>query len=110
MLKKQYRITNPKDFERINKTGKQIGNQYIIIKFLKNELDYSRIGFIISNRISKKAVERNKIKRQLREISRLSFDQIPAGYDIVVYVKTKILTIDFGELQKTTLSTYKKIT
>lgn len=109
MLKKALRITHPKDFDRINTHGTQKGNSHIIIKYIKNDLEFSRFGFIISNRISKKAVVRNKIKRQLREIIRLNYDKLPVNYDIVIYSKGKILELDYSTLEKSVLSLLKKI-
>ena len=100
MLNKKYRITKKEDFTEINKKGKKIGSSHFIIKFTQNSLGYSRYGIIISTKISKKAVERNKIKRQLREIIRINYDTLPQGYDIVIYTKKNICNVLFHELEK----------
>ena len=54
----------------------------MVLAFLRNELDHSRFGFVVSKRLGK-AVRRNKIKRQMREIVRLEMSQIKPGFDLV---------------------------
>ncbi len=66
MLKKRYTIRKKKDFKKILKQKKAFRGKYFIVKKIENDLDYSRLGVIISTKVSKKAVVRNKIKRQIK--------------------------------------------
>lgn len=90
MLKKDNRLRKQKDFERVFGTGSFFSQGFLAIKMAPNGLEYSRFGFIVSNKVSKKAVSRNRIKRLLRETVRLSFGQIKNGFDAVIMVKTDI--------------------
>ncbi|ALV23341.1 hypothetical protein ASO20_01580 [Mycoplasma sp. (ex Biomphalaria glabrata)] len=54
----------------------------MIIFYKKNNLDHLRLGLAISKKIIKKAVERNKIKRIIREILRKQ--DIKINYDLVI--------------------------
>ncbi len=84
MLKK---LRKKEEFEKVYKKGITFLYGNIVIRFLKNGLGFSRIGVVVSGRFSKKAVERNKIKRQLRYIfqkERLLFEK---NIDIVVLPK-----------------------
>ena len=67
MLPKKNRLTKKNDFDRVFKKGISVFDYILGIKILKNNLPDSRFGIIVSNKISKKANERNKIKRQIRE-------------------------------------------
>jgi ribonuclease P protein component len=58
-----------------------------------NNLATVRVGFVVSKRISKQAVERNYVKRLLSEAMRPVLVDIPAGWDIVVSVKQTIIGI-----------------
>lgn len=70
------------------KNGKTVNGSFLFIKFKKNNLEMSRFGFIVGLKISKKAVERNKIKRLLSEVIRVNLKQIKNNYDIITVVKS----------------------
>jgi ribonuclease P protein component len=102
MLQKQNRLTKEKDFERIFKLGKSFFAKIIGFKFLKNNLFCSRFGFVVSNKIAKKATKRNRLKRQLREIIRLKIkkDGIKSGFDVILIARPGILEKDYKQLEK----------
>lgn len=51
-----------------------------------NEAGYDRLGLSVSRRVGN-AVQRNRIKRLLREAFRLSQHDLPGGYDLVIVVR-----------------------
>ncbi len=90
MLPFENRIKKKKDFEIIFKKGDIFHSETMVSIFLKNELKETRFGFIVSKKVSSKAVSRNRIKRVLREQTRLMLDKIKKGFDIVVIAKKEI--------------------
>lgn len=62
----------------------------------------SHFGFIISTKISKKAVVRNRIKRIIAEVIRTRLNDIKRGLDVVFLIKPYVLKIDKIELQEET--------
>lgn len=100
MLSKQYRLQKDKDFELVFKKGRIISNEFLFLKFVKNNLAVSRSGFIISKKISKNATVRNRIKRRLREIIRKRLDNIKAGFDIIIVAKPRIVNKDYLEIRE----------
>lgn len=100
MLPKEYRLTKNKDFENVHKKGEVLFSRNFILKFIKNDLKTSRFGFNVSLKISKKAVQRNLVKRQLREIFRLLLNEIKSGFDIIVIPKAGVLNLKFDLLKK----------
>lgn len=87
-----------KEFQNVFKKGQGFLGKFLRIKVAKNDLDETRLGFIVSLKISKKAVIRNKIKRRLREIVRIT--ETKPGYDIVVAVKPEIVDKNYQEIKK----------
>ena len=87
MLAKINRLSKEKEFARLLKLGKTYFSNCLIIKVYPNNLNNSRFGFIISKKIAKKAVIRNKIKRRLREIIRKDLKILKDGYDVAIITK-----------------------
>ena len=98
MLKKQYRIRKQKEFENVFNKGRYVSEWFLTLKFVSNDLGFSRFGFIISNKVSKKAVERNRAKRLLRESIRLFQNKIKPQIDFVFIAKKEIIGKDFAEV------------
>ena len=108
MLSKSYRLVKTKDFENVFKRGKFFAEEFINIKTVENDLDISRFGFIIGKKASKKAVKRNRVKRQMREIIRLRLNKIKTGFDVIVMVKPEIIGKDYREIEQTVEKILKK--
>ena len=85
MLTQANRLKKSKDIERVLKNGKRFSEGFLVIKTLPNGLDKTRFAFIASQKFSKKAVERNKIRRQLRETTRQNLERIKKGMDVIVW-------------------------
>lgn len=85
MLKKQFRLPANTNFENSLKL-KAPG---YIIKVKKNNLDYSRFGFVVSKKIDKSAVKRNKIKRFFRSCIEINQDIIEKGKDFLFILNKK---------------------
>src|SRR5690606_35159503 len=62
-----------------------------------NQLDHPRLGLVIGKKSVKLAVERNRIKRQIRESFRLNQDNL-VGWDIVVVARKGLGDLENGEL------------
>lgn len=71
MLPKENRLNKKADFLRVSKKGQVVQSKNFGLAYLEtNTSEPPKFGFIVSNKISKKAVERNRIKRILRQIIR----------------------------------------
>ncbi|MEK7562199.1 MAG: ribonuclease P protein component [Patescibacteria group bacterium] len=108
MLPKLNRVRKKKDFEVIFTKGKSFKNEFLILKFIKNNLPESRFGFVISKKVSQKAVMRNKVKRRLGEVARANIKNIKKGIDIVFIALPGIEKKNFLETKKQIENTLKK--
>jgi ribonuclease P protein component len=97
MLKKRNRITSKKEFQNIKKNGVLKQYPFFALIELKSPLSEEgeaqdiKFGFVISRKISKKAVFRNKIKRKLSEEVRKNLDKFENGFRGIFLVKKNIL-------------------
>ena len=96
-MKRQYRLRRNSDFQRVRRVGKLYASPLMVLAFLRNELDYNRFGFVVSKRLGK-AVQRNRLKRRMREATRLRMNQIKPGYDLVVIARTRINQASYQEI------------
>lgn len=108
MLPRKYKLKKNNDFKEVFENGKYYQQEFIKLKILKNDLEINRFGLIIGLKISKKAVQRNKIKRQIEEIIRLKLNQIKSGFNIVILVNPEIIEKDYQEIEKTLINLFKK--
>lgn len=89
MLPFKNRLVRKKDLGEVHKKGRVFSSENVSIKVIKNNLLETRIGITAGLKFSKKAVERNLIKRQLREIYKKILPSIQKGWDIVTIAKRK---------------------
>ena len=74
-------------FERVSRKGKRFHSEYLQLRIYKNNLGFNRAGFIIPKKAVRLAVDRNRIRRLLKESFRTMPHEIEQGYDIVVFVR-----------------------
>jgi ribonuclease P protein component len=87
MLSRNNRIVKKRDFARIKRYGRSYFSGNIELRVSETRLKETRVGFIVGLKLSKKAVERNKTKRWLREIFRDQLPTLKNGQDILVIAK-----------------------
>jgi len=100
MLKKKNRITSSITFKEIFTKGNVKENECFKIIFKKNDLDYPRYGIIVSAKNSKSAVQRNALKRKIRNILRNSLLIFSKGFDVVIVTKRNCLNMNFSEIKE----------
>ena len=84
MLARTYSLKGQENFEKVEKEGKLVRFDSFGLAYLKrNDSDVPRFGFIVSLKVSKDAVQRNRIKRALSEAVRLMVNDTKKGYDVV---------------------------
>ena len=80
----------------------------LILAWMPNDVEKIRVGFVVSKRISKRAVDRNYIKRLLSEAMRVFLPRLPSGLDIVVSARQKANTADLRTLEQDMLTLLRK--
>ncbi len=70
------KLKSRKIIKYIFEEGKSIKTYPLLIRYVESNKEYRQVGVSVSKRNFKKAVDRNRIKRQLREAYRLHKNQI----------------------------------
>ncbi len=100
MLPKNNRLNKDQDIKRLLATGRSFFLPQFVFRYKKNNEPKSRITFVVSNRVSKKAVERNQLKRRLRNASKELLEKLTEKHDVVIIAKPSSLKLTFPEIKK----------
>jgi ribonuclease P protein component len=92
------RLLRHADFERVYKQGQRHFASHMTVFYLRRpEASNLRIGFTVSRKLGG-AVQRNRMRRRLREAVRLQRQKATVGADVVINPKASLLRADFLEL------------
>jgi ribonuclease P protein component len=80
---KRQKLRKPSEFRRVYDGKVRAGDDHLLVFGLLNDLGVTRVGLSVSKKHGS-AVQRNRIKRLLREAFRLSQHDLPPGLDLVL--------------------------
>jgi ribonuclease P protein component len=109
MLPHINRLTKKKEFDNVFKNGFGTYNKAIGIKAINNNLGINRYGIIVSTKISKSAVIRNKIKRQIREIIKDEILKYNISKDYIIITLPPVKELNLIEVKKIIQQIFKKL-
>lgn len=99
-LKRALRLRKSSEFQRVRQQGRSITSRLLILAWMPNNAAQLHIGFVVSKRVSKLAVERNRLKRLLGEAIRPFLGELTPGLDIVLSARKDTLTADLRALEQ----------
>ncbi|HWM45424.1 MAG TPA: ribonuclease P protein component [Xanthobacteraceae bacterium] len=92
------RLKQRGDFVAAAAGAKVHGTGFVLQARRRDDHGPSRVGFTVSKKVGN-AVERNRVRRRLREVVRLTaVDRIPAGRDYVLIGRRAALDAPFDRL------------
>ena len=101
MLSKKYRFHSRGGVKYVYQHGKTVRRPQMSLVFVPNDKGFTRVAVVVSKKIAKSAVERNRIRRRVFEALRLNFDLIPKNNDYIFMVFTKSVgRMKFSDLEK----------
>lgn len=91
MLPAAHRLKGKKIFNDLFRFGKTFSNDALMMKIAAGEAGEStKFAFAASLKYSKKAVERNRVKRWMREAVRARIAEIQPGWNVVFFINPKV--------------------
>lgn len=101
MLSKKYRFHSRGGVKWVYRHGKTLRRSKMSLIFVENARGFTRMSVVVSKKVAKSAVERNRIRRRVYEILRLNLDYIPKKTDYIFVVYSEdVLKMPFKELEK----------
>ncbi len=81
------RLTRSGDFDRVFRSGRSLpGREFVLYVFPREDGDPPRLGLSVSRKVGG-AVERNRVKRLVREAFATEAAKLPAGTDAVIVAR-----------------------
>ncbi len=78
------RLSRRAEFDRVYRRGRSHANRYLVLYAFPNGEDNGpRLGISVGRKVGE-AVERNRVKRVLREAFWACADEVPSSYDVVL--------------------------
>lgn len=90
-------LTKPGQYALVYNKGSSWVSDLMVMKALPNGLSFSRYGFSVGRRVGK-AVVRNRVKRLLRQILRLT--PLRPGWDIIFIARPLAANANYVNLEK----------
>ena len=88
-LGRQKKLLNGAQFRQVFRHKNSVHGKHFGVHGTGNSEPYSRLGITVSKRVSKKAVQRNRIKRQIRESFRMHQKDLGPREVVVVPLKAE---------------------
>ena len=98
-FRNEERIRKRADFQRISRIGAKIQTPHFRVTICPNGLSHSRLGVTVGKRIGS-AVQRNRVKRLVREFFRLNKDALPGSSDLVVMAREGAGSLNFWQVSE----------
>ena len=95
-------------FRRLYRRGDSLANAFVVLYCRRNGTEKNRLGFTVSAKMGC-AVQRNRVRRRLREIYRLNEEKFCPGWDIVVVTRTRAVAAPYARLESAFLSAARKL-
>ena len=93
------RLSRSEDFARVYRAGRSVANKYLVLYYferseptLSEREVRARVGFSVSKRVGM-AVDRNRVKRVLREVFRANDQSFKGNMDFVLIARTPVLEL-----------------
>jgi len=101
-------LTKNHEFKRLYNKGKSVASKFVVIYCIRNGKDENKLGITVSTKLGG-AVQRNRVRRRLKEIYRLNEHTLLKGYNIVLVARLRCRFARWNELEASVMSLFKKL-
>ena len=99
-LKKSLRLKKKKDIQKVKQEGNIIHTPLFSVLYLDNQKKGPKFGFVVSKKIDKIAVKRNKVRRRLAEAVRSLLPKLKKDIYVLVLAKQSVKKADFEQINE----------
>jgi ribonuclease P protein component len=107
-LPRRARLSRPEEYARVFAANERASDRFFTVRARRNDLTYPRLGLAISRKATGNAVERNRLKRVVREHFRQVQRDTPA-VDVVVSARPGAAASTTAELRESLDSLWRRV-
>lgn len=108
-FRKQHRLLTSPQFQAVFANAPyRASHQHLLVLSRANGLDYGRLGLVIGKKNIKKAVDRNRVKRLIRESFR-HHQSLLKGLDVIVIARRGLDGLDNPSMTRTLAKQWQRI-
>lgn len=108
MLERNDRLRHMRDFALLSQKGRVVFGPLFTLRFRLSQTS-SRIGFVASTKLFKRAVARNRVKRRMRAVLREMKQEWPVNMDLLFILKPDAKEAPFTDLIESVRKAFSKI-
>jgi ribonuclease P protein component len=101
-LPKRHRLTQNRDFVAVRRFGKRVSSKGLVAGIRPRQVGNfalpSRFGITVSQKVSKRAVVRNRLKRRISAAIQSLLPLLKNGLDVVIVVRSPATQCDYEQL------------
>jgi len=108
-MKKAYRVKKNKEFQAIIKSGKSFANREFVIYYIeKQDQTHFRVGISVGRKLGK-AVQRNRLKRLIREAFRELESRISPNVDMIIIARKNSIDLPYDRVKNSIVHLLKRL-
>lgn len=96
-MERARRLRKGREFDELYEQGTVVTGPLLVLRYRANGLGYTRWGFAVGRRVARNAVDRNRVRRRLREAARTL--GVAEGYDVIVTARAMAVGASYRELK-----------
>lgn len=96
---RQYRLARKEQVQSVFAAKpKKISRSYLLVLYTPNQLAFARLGIIVGKQHLRRAVDRNRVRRYIRESFRHHMEKLK-GLDLIVMIRAECRSVDAKTLR-----------
>lgn len=96
---RSFHLRRRHSFQQNRRVGRRRRSSHFIVSLSPGPADHPRLGLVVSRRVGG-AVQRNRLKRRLREVFRTNLGRFPAATDVVVIAMAGAPALGYEEVRE----------
>jgi len=97
-----------REFVRVIRGGKKVKTSFFTLSYQETPSQFLRLGIVVPKRVFKRAHDRNKAKRWIRETFRREKHRLKSSYDLAVQVTHAPKDFYFHEVREELMALFEK--